>query len=363
VGDGSYRPRRILLTLIAAAAVTLASMPAVHADPRPTIEQVQRRVGDLYHTAEQATERYNDARIALADAERKFAQAQSRVAAQQAELAKKQEVIGALAVEAYRSGGVDPKLRLLLAEDPKQVLERASALDLLSERQAASIRAVADAQRVMQADRLVAAQQLAAVERWRQTLAKEKSTVEGNLRAAQEQLNSLRAEERRRLAAAEARRRAAEAAEARRQAAALAQRASRSRTSAPTPSAPTPSTASAPPVSGRAAEAVKYAYAQLGDRYVWGAAGPDAFDCSGLTMMAWRAAGVSLPHSSRMQYDVGTKVSRSQLQPGDLVFFYSPISHVGIYIGGGKMIHAPNPSQRVKIDPISYMPYTGASRP
>ena len=109
--------------------------------------------------------------------------------------------------------------------------------------------------------------------------------------------------------------------------------------------------------------AVRTAYAQLGDPYVWGADGPSSFDCSGLTMYSWAAAGVSLPHSSRAQYSSGRHVARSNLQPGDLVFFYSPISHVGIYIGGGQMIDAPHPGASVRITSISTMPYSGATRP
>ena len=102
------------------------------------------------------------------------------------------------------------------------------------------------------------------------------------------------------------------------------------------------------PVSGAAA-AVDYAYAQLDDRYAYGGDGPEAFDCSGLTMMAWQQAGVQLPHSSSQQAQYGTAVSWSQLQPGDLMFFYNPISHVGIYVGDGKMIAASNPQDDVEL--------------
>ena len=91
---------------------------------------------------------------------------------------------------------------------------------------------------------------------------------------------------------------------------------------------------------GAAGEAIRTALAQVGDPYQSGAAGPDAFDCSGLTMYAYAAAGVVLPHSSRSQSTMGTQVSRSELLPGDLVFFYTPISHVGLYIGEGMMVHA-----------------------
>ncbi len=110
-------------------------------------------------------------------------------------------------------------------------------------------------------------------------------------------------------------------------------------------------------------QAVDTALAQLGKPYVWAAEGPGSFDCSGLTLYAYAAAGIGLPHSSAMQAQMGTPVSRSELQPGDLVYFYSPISHVGIYLGNGRMVHAPNPGRRVEIAPISQMPYTGATRP
>ena len=119
-------------------------------------------------------------------------------------------------------------------------------------------------------------------------------------------------------------------------------------------------TAEAP--DSRAAAAVSYAYAKLGSPYVWGATGPDAFDCSGLVQAAYRAVGISLPRTTYAQIGAGTRVSRSELQPGDLVFFYSGISHVGIYVGNGQMIHAPNPSAPVRIAPIDEMPFAGATR-
>jgi cell wall-associated NlpC family hydrolase len=117
------------------------------------------------------------------------------------------------------------------------------------------------------------------------------------------------------------------------------------------------------PASGRAGAAVSYAMAQVGDSYSYGAAGPDAFDCSGLTMMAWAQAGVGLPHSSSAQYGSGPHVASSALQPGDLVFYYQPISHVGIYIGNGMIVHAANPSTGVVVSGVYSMPYTGAVRP
>jgi cell wall-associated NlpC family hydrolase len=115
--------------------------------------------------------------------------------------------------------------------------------------------------------------------------------------------------------------------------------------------------------SGRAATAVRFAMAQVGKSYAYGGTGPNAYDCSGLTMRAWGAAGVSLPHSSGAQMGSGARVSESQLQPGDLVFYYSPVSHVGMYIGNGLNVNAENPSTGVRVTGLHSMPYVGAVRP
>src|SRR5262249_42861790 len=143
-----------------------------------------------------------------------------------------------------------------------------------------------------------------------------KEAIQSALARQKQLLSSLQAEQRRQLAALQAQRERA--------AAAAATTASRS---APRPTYNGPAT-------GRAEVAVQFAYAQLGKPYEWGASGPSSYDCSGLTMASWGAAGVSLPHSSASQYYSGPHVSSSDLEPGDLVFFGSPIHHVGLYIGG-----------------------------
>jgi cell wall-associated NlpC family hydrolase len=108
--------------------------------------------------------------------------------------------------------------------------------------------------------------------------------------------------------------------------------------------------------------AVNTAMAKLGKPYVWGAAGPNSFDCSGLVQYAYKAAGINLPHSSAAQSQVGKAVSQSALKPGDLVFFYSGPSHVGIYIGNGNVVHAPTTGDVVKVSPMKYMPFNSARR-
>jgi cell wall-associated NlpC family hydrolase len=119
-----------------------------------------------------------------------------------------------------------------------------------------------------------------------------------------------------------------------------------------------------PPVSGRGAKAVWYAEQKLGTSYVWGASGPNHFDCSGLVMWAYRKVGVSLPHHAASQIGHGSRVSRGNLQPGDLVFFGSPIHHVGMYVGGGDFIEAPHSGADVRISRLSGRgDYVGACRP
>ncbi len=115
--------------------------------------------------------------------------------------------------------------------------------------------------------------------------------------------------------------------------------------------------------SKRAAAAVAFAYAQLGKPYRWGATGPDAFDCSGLTQAAWRAAGVALPRTSYSQVGAGTRIPADRLAPGDLVFYYSGLTHVGLYVGNGQIIHASRPRAPVRLAPVDSMPIAAATRP
>jgi cell wall-associated NlpC family hydrolase len=110
-------------------------------------------------------------------------------------------------------------------------------------------------------------------------------------------------------------------------------------------------------------KALAFARSQTGKPYVWGASGPDSYDCSGLTQAAWKAAGVTLPRTTWDQVKIGTQVSVASAQPGDLVFFYDDISHVGLYLGDGMMIHAPKPGAYVREESIYYMPIHSVVRP
>lgn len=130
----------------------------------------------------------------------------------------------------------------------------------------------------------------------------------------------------------------------------------------PVLAAPSAAAAAAAAPGPAAATAVQAALSQIGDPYVWGSSGPDGFDCSGLTQYAYAAAGIALPHSSRAQSTLGTPVSRAELMPGDIVYFYSPVSHVGIYVGDGKMVHARTFGQPVAVTSVDQAGYRGAVR-
>jgi peptidoglycan DL-endopeptidase CwlO len=342
--------------LTVAGALAVVPGPAT-AEPAPTLAQVQRQVADLHHEAEQATERYNDARVQMVEVRRQLRGVSNRLTRAEAAVDDLQLVMGRLAAASYKSGGVDLTMQLLLSDEPEAFLQQMSSLDQLSRNQGTALRRVTAARQQLAQDRLAVAQQRQRLSDLQSKLAAEARVVEARIADAESLLAGLRAEERARLEAA--RRQQTAAARAQR---ADAPRASRATRAAPGATRATRRTYSGP-ASGRAAVAVRTAYAQLGDPYRWGGTGPNSFDCSGLTSFAWRAAGVSLPHSSRAQYASGRKVARSDLQPGDLVFFYSPISHVGIYIGGGRMIDAPYPGSSVHITPISQLPYSGAVRP
>jgi cell wall-associated NlpC family hydrolase len=344
----------LLATLIAASSL-LAVMPGALAEPRPTLRQAQTRVAALHHEAEAATERYDTTRVQMADVQLELRQVTKRLDRAKAEVGGMQAAMGQMAAASYKSGGVDMAMQLMFADDPQAFLQQATALDQLSRRQAVTLRRITAARQQLAQDRLVVDQQRERLAALQSQLKAEQSTIEDRIAGAERVVASLRTADRARFEAA--RRAANTGALAARRDAPRASRAVRQATRR------TGGGTYTGPASGRASVAVRTAYAQLGDPYVYGAGGPNAFDCSGLTSYAWRAAGVSLPHSSSAQYGSGRHVSRSALQPGDLVFFYSPISHVGIYIGGGKMIDAPHPGLSVRITSISMLPYSGAVRP
>lgn len=352
------------ITCTALVGVTFIQGSAV-ADPKPTLPQARQQVASLQHKAEQAGEAANDLRGQIKAAGDRVKALQAAIKRQQVQVDAVKRQIGSLAVAGYQTSGMTTTAQLLLSSNPDQFLSQASTAQAFAGQQNSALRRYQVAQGRL--TDLQASQQteLAALEAVQAKQNGLKKQLEANLEAAEKVLSKLTDEERAKLEAE----REKEEAEAR------ASRPSRDGQRADEKvdekdnetdkekDADKEEEEVDVPASGRASIAIDYAMAQLGDPYVWGAEGPNSFDCSGLTLAAWGKAGVSLSHSSRAQINEGRRVSRSQLQPGDLVFFYSPISHVGMYIGNGKMVHASRPGKPVRIDPINQMPYSGAVRP
>jgi len=343
---------RSLLAGLLLAVFGISVLPgAAAAGPKANLNQVQRQVDQLNRQAEQAAERYNTANVELTDTTRQLRAARNKYAATQRRLDAMQVLVGRIAVASYKSGGLDSSVQLLLSDDPTGFLRQAADLTQVTKHQDHLLADMQAARLSAAVDRKAVAEQQARAKDLQGEIAAEKRTIEGKLATAQALLGRLEAKQRAQLMSV--RQAATDRALGARS---DAMRASRSSRDGDFPTYDGPA-------SGRAAVAVKTAFAQLGDPYQWGAAGPGSFDCSGLTMYSWGAAGVSLPHSSSAQYSAVPHVSISNLQPGDLVFYYSPISHVGIYIGGGRVIDAPYPGLSVHISGLYSMPLVGAGRP
>ncbi|MYW68373.1 NlpC/P60 family protein [Streptomyces sp. SID8379] len=325
------------IALASAASATAFESGTAYAEPRLTPAQVKAKVDRLYQEAEAATDKYNGAKEDAKRARKKMKTLQDEAARREESLNSARQSLGSAAAAQYRTGGVDPSLQLLLSSTPDRYLDEAALTDRVGTRQAATITRVRNALRGIDQLHDEADTKVRELRVKQRELEKQKKTVTGKLAEARDLLGRLDPADRSALQDADG-----------------ASRASRSTADRAGLTTKAPNS--------RAEAAIAYARNALGSPYVWGATGPNAFDCSGLTQAAYRAAGVSLPRTTYAQINAGQRVSRSQLQPGDLVFFYSGISHVGLYIGNGQMIHAPNPSAPVRVAPIDQMPFAGAAR-
>ncbi|MGP3984357.1 NlpC/P60 family protein [Streptomyces sp. KR80] len=326
----SSRARVTVLTATAAAAVALTSQ-AAQADPKESKKEVKAKVDALYEEAEHATEKYNGVKEKQDKLEKQVDTLQDKVARGQDELNELRNGLGSMATAQYRTGGIDPSVQLMLSSDPDTYLDKASALEQLSTKQADALGKIADQQRSLKQQREEASTKLAELADTREALGDKKKEIQGKLSKAQALLNTLTAKERAALAAAEA-----------------------ARASRANDRANLGNDASA---SQRASAAFSAAKSKIGSPYVWGGSGPNSFDCSGLTSWAYRQAGVSIPRTSESQAQIGTRLGQSQLAPGDLVFFYGDLHHVGFYAGNGQILHAPKPGASVRYESINNMPF------
>lgn len=326
--NGRKRTAGFLATLCTVA-LTGTVLVAGPTSADPNLDETEERVDTLFHKAEIASERYNDARLELREAKKRLDVLNSDLRRQREKVDAIRDDVARALVTQYQGKALSSAGQVMLAKDPDAFLNQLATVSGFNDQRATIMADFALQAEQLELRKAAAKRELARISETKETLAKTKARIDERAEEAEELLSRL--EER------------------------AADRVSRSRT--------TPQTLPDVAVSGRAGAAVNYALGQVGDAYSYGAAGPNAFDCSGLTMAAWAQAGVSLPHSSSAQMSSGTPVSQSQLAPGDLVFYYSPVSHVGIYIGNGQIVHAANPSTGVQVTGVFSMPYSGAVRP
>ncbi|WP_369261411.1 NlpC/P60 family protein [Streptomyces sp. R35] len=348
------------LTSVALLSQTANAAPS--AEPRPSLEEVEKKVNDLYHQAESATEKYNAAKEKTSKQRKKVDRLLDDVAKRTEKLNTSREELGSFAAAQYRTGASAPDTAtLLLADDPQDYFDQTQLMSRLTTRQKAAVDDYITEQAATTKKRAEASKSLQTLTTSQSALKTSKADVQKKLSAARELLSDLTAQEKARLAAIEkkkqeeADRKAAELAQQQAAAAkAAAEKAAQQESSSSTSTGSSSSTTTDSSYATKAAKAIAFARAQIGKPYVWGATGPGSYDCSGLTQAAWKAAGVTLPRVTTDQVNAGTTVSLSDAQPGDLVFFYDDVSHVGLYIGNGMMIHAPKPGAYVREESIYY---------
>ncbi|WP_320067632.1 C40 family peptidase [Micromonospora sp. RTGN7] len=323
--------RNSLRALAAAglAAALIAPASAARAEPSPA--ELTQRIEKSSTELERVVESYNKLNEDIKANKAAAAKLAAKIGPLEAETEQTRADVGEIAVTAYKTGRLDTTNALLSPGGPSDLLARLDALDRLTRQRQQRIASFTDSQRRLLDRKAQLDATLAQQAAQSKQLAAGKKKIEKDL---------------------------AELYEMRRQAYGRA-------TEPAAPKAKSPSgggsAEQAPAVSGRAGTAVRYAYGALGKPYVWAADGPNGYDCSGLTSAAWRAAGKSLPHNTKMQWGKVSHISRSELRPGDLVF-YSSLGHVALYVGGGQVIHAPTFGRNVEKRDVDLMKPYGYGR-
>ncbi len=326
----------VLVPLALAGGAIFAS-PTANAVPSPSVADVKKKVEKLSEEADQAAEDHAETREKLKSTRVKLKAAKKELKKQEGRVQVLKEQVGLLAAESYRRGELSA-LDVMLSDDPQSALAQAGYLPSLSARQSGALNNLADAQKKLVETQKSMEEQVVSIEKSKVKMEKDEKRAKQRLQAAENELNTLEAAAR-----------------------ATVENSTGAGGMPSDQTGGTCSAAAAAAPSAAAKAAINFACGEQGKPYVWAAAGPGSYDCSGLTMKAFAAGGVSLPHSSRLQAGYGTSVSTGSMQPGDLVFFNSPISHVGIYLGNNTMVHAPSSGDVVKVAKL-WKPPTAAAR-
>jgi cell wall-associated NlpC family hydrolase len=332
------RPAKLGLASVALAALFAvpASLPAA-ADPPVTVDEAKELVEQLQTDAAAIDQQYAGVMEQIKKGKAQLRLKQSDVKAQTDKVARIRLQVGQVALAEFQNRSLDTAAQLIVTSDTEGFLSQISTVQKVTENQNSVLQDYQQAQANLAALEHSAETDLAVLAEKEKQLKSLSEASDKKLDEARKVLAKLTADQRRKLAEAE-------------------QRATARADAAATSSGPISG-------SGKGAKALAYAKAQLGEPYVRNGAGPSGWDCSGLTMKAWGSVGVSLPHSSRQQFNLGRSVDKADLQLGDLVFFYDDLHHVALYAGNGQVIHAPRPDKSVEYIKISYMPYQGAKRP
>ncbi|WP_248959750.1 C40 family peptidase [Sphaerisporangium perillae] len=320
-------PRRIALVTATLTAMTFGSpLMAATAEPKPTLNELKTQVEHLYNQIESLTEQYNGQKERLKQAQRSADLAKKTLVKSQVDLEEKRRKAGLYAQDAYMTGDLGSPLALAMSGDPDGYLDRAATTYALQLEQGEEVSQIAKAMAIAERAKASAKARETEVKKLVTDLSSQRDKIRNLVSKTESNLFKR----------------------------ALSQ-SGQSYGRATKIAIPIPGT-------GKAAEAAKWALTQQLKPYVWGAAGPSTFDCSGLVMWAYQKVGISLPHYTGDQWTAGTHVSRQDLRPGDLVFFYSDLHHVGIYIGGGMMVHAPHTGDVVRVAPLGNRPFAGGVR-
>jgi cell wall-associated NlpC family hydrolase len=342
-----------------------AAEPAAITQAKREAQALQELIDDLEDQLDAAIEEYNYATSMLEETKGEAEQTQALLTQAEEDLARVDSQLCDRIVAIYKEGQLGLVEVLLEAESVSSFVERLNMVERLSAQDAelvTEVKAYRDEKSERSAELAVQIErQTAYASEVEAARAKVQVRLTANARALAgkesqiAQLVKAEAERQARLAAAA--KKAAEAAARKARLAAEAKAKARAAAAAAAHSKPV-----SVPASASTSDVVNIALKYLGCKYVWAAAGPNTFDCSGLVLYVYKQVGVNLPHSSRMQRECGVAVARADLQPGDLIFFYNPIHHVAIYIGGGKMVHAAGVGKGVRIDVVPTRNYNSACR-
>jgi cell wall-associated NlpC family hydrolase len=294
------------------------------AAPQPNLNQLIAQAKQLQHQIDQLSEQYDGLRVKLATAKRTAKVAAQTAARDSAQLVGGERKVAQIAAASYEAGGFDPTMQLATSSDPQSFIDRASTMNHLQTVNGQVVSSLQESEATALRARETSQQQEGQVTKLVSQINQKRNVIENKITQIQSSAYS--------------------------QALSIASRTG------------TFPNIDIPGGNTLGAEALRYALSKQGDPYVWGAAGPDQFDCSGLVMWAYGQVGISLPHYTGDQYNSGEHISQDQLEPGDLVFFYPDISHVGMYIGNGMMIDAPDFGVPVHVEGVYWNVYAGAVR-